>query len=146
STIARQRNELDELRARVADSDRRFAELIESLRSDPRAEALADRLRSQEERQGELGRRLAQAELEGRERGGVVERLHTRLTEFEEGEAARIRMRLERMNGQVQANEERSLRVEHSQNFLRERVGKIEDALSVRAERSEELALDVREL
>jgi predicted flap endonuclease-1-like 5' DNA nuclease len=143
STIARQRNELDELREKMAEGDRRLAELLENVRNDKRTVVVEERLSTLGE---EVRRRLAEAEIDQRERGGAIERLQTRLNELEDGEAARLRMRIERLTAQVRETEERALTIDHSQQFLRERIARLEENDLKRQARLAEIEESIEEL
>ena len=136
STIARQRNELDELRAKLSAEDARLGELIERVETSER-DRLADKQKL-DERKDEIGeelrRQLARAELDLRERAGLIDKIDSRVRELEDGEGARLRMRVERALQTVRELEEKVLTVEHTQRFLRERMNKLEEAETARDE------------
>jgi predicted flap endonuclease-1-like 5' DNA nuclease len=103
STIARQRNEIEELRSRIEAGDAKLGDLARDLADDGRTQALERRLAELESARGSFAddlRREAKlaADVSTEEHGERVAKIEERLRAVEDSaESSRIRMRLERV-------------------------------------------------
>jgi predicted flap endonuclease-1-like 5' DNA nuclease len=132
SAIAQKKSELDELRARLEEKEQRLDALLDRLPSEPgTAPARADgepeldrRLRDLEQKKEEIARELRvrfSAQEEDTEKHiALLDTLSNRLQWLEEGEeAARIRMRLERVGHRLTGLESKLVEIAESQDDLR---------------------------
>lgn len=131
SAIARQKNELDELRARLEEKEQRLDALLDRFPSDasPMAAVGADpeldrRLSELEQKKEEIARELRvrfSAQEEDTEKHiALLDTLSNRLQWLEEGEeSARIRMRLESVGHRLTSLESKLVEIAESQDDLR---------------------------
>lgn len=121
STIARQKNEIEELRAKMEAGDAKLGEILAGLRDDARTQALEKRLAELETERvsyaDELKKKvLAAAEEGSEERSEKLTAMEARLRALEEGtENARIRMRLERVGHRLDELDRRLAGIEETQ-------------------------------
>jgi predicted flap endonuclease-1-like 5' DNA nuclease len=121
STIARQKNEIEELRSKIEAGDVKLGEILAGLRDDGRTQALEKRLAELETERVSYADDLKKKVLEAAEEGSEAqtERLsamETRLRVLEEGtENARIRMRLERVGHRLEELDRRLAGIEETQ-------------------------------
>lgn len=100
SAVARQRNELDELRSELATREERLRAMLDELRASGNDDAVTERLRRLDERGEALAEELRRRVEAERESGAArVDAIETRMRELEEGTSiTRLRMRLDRVN------------------------------------------------
>lgn len=129
SRSARQRNELDELRTRLEEKERRIEALLEKLQSAGSADELREMLDTLDLRRDalaeELRARLAIAEREAQDAETRLAEIEARVGEIHEGtELTRVRMRIERIGHTLTTLDGRLSALEESQSV--ERHAKIE--------------------
>jgi len=124
SAVARQRNELDELRTELAAREERLRSMLDELRDSGGQDAVAERLRQLDERGEALAEELRRRiETEQQSGAARVEAIESRMRQLEEGTSiTRLRMRLDRVNVDLRNALDRIDIVERTQREIIERL------------------------
>ncbi len=124
SGLARQRNELDELRGQLSAKEERIEAMLAELRESDSKAQIEARLLELDERGDAFAEELRRRLERSQERRAVVAALDTRVRELEEGtEMSRVRMRLERVDHQLRGALERVASLEQAQADLVAQLG-----------------------